>query len=138
MYQWWLPVATGLPASQCLLVQNLFTDRYLIFATKIIFFGLLESLLVVLSCAGVDILMPVLTYQCQHPVATSLPASHCLPVQYPCTDSSLNFGSKIMFLWLFDSFIVVLSYSGADVLMMALHSYWSACLTMPASATSVH
>ena len=72
------------------------------------------------------------------PVATGLPDSQCLPVQHLCTDSSLSFASKIMFSEWFKSVLVVLSYSGANLLMPALCSYWSACLTMPAGATSMH
>ena len=78
---------------------------------------------------------------CTHhwpPVATGLPGSQCLLVQHLCTDSSLSFASKIMFSEWFKSVLVVLSYSSANVLMPALHSYWSASLTMLASATSMH
>ena len=129
---------TGLPASQCLPEQHLFTDNSLSFASKIIFLWLFESLLVVILCASVDILMPVPTYQCQPPVATGLPASQCPLVQHPCTDSSLSFASKIMFLGLFEGSLVVILCASAGVLMPAPHSCWSASLTMPDSATSVH
>ena len=77
-------------------------------------------------------------YQFRALVATSPPALQCLPVQHLFTDISLSFALKIMFLQLFESFLVVLSYSGGDVSLPALCGYWSACLKMPASATSIH
>ena len=74
MYQLQASVATSLPVSQCLLVPYLSTDSLLSFASKIIFVGLFGSFLEVLSCANVNIFMPVPTYQCQLPVATRLPS----------------------------------------------------------------
>ena len=43
-----------------------------------------------------------------------------------------------MFLCLFESFLVVLSYASADLSMLAPCSYWSVCLTMLAGATFIH
>ena len=95
------PVATDLPASQCLLVLHPCTDSSLSFAWKIIFSGLFRSILVVLLYASANVSMPVL----HSPWSASLtmPASQCLPVPHLSTDSSLSFASNIMFLQLFRS-----------------------------------
>ena len=131
MYWCWPPVAIGLPTSQCLLVQHLFTDSSLSFAPKIIFLALFESLLVVLLFYSVDILLLVLTYKCQPPVATGLPASQCLLVQHMFTDSSLIFASKLMFLELFESFLVVLLYIHMP---LPMYQCWPSVATcLPAS-----
>ena len=57
-YQYWPPVATGLPASQCLLVQHPSPDSSLNFASRIMFLGFFESFLVVLSYASADVSIP--------------------------------------------------------------------------------
>ena len=77
-------------------------------------------------------------YQFWALVAISPPALQCLPIQHPFTDISLSFTSKIMFLWLFESFLVVLSYASGNISLPALCGYRSACLTMPAGLISVH
>ena len=98
------PIATGLPASQCLQVPHLSTDSSLSFASKLMFLQLLKSRLVVLSysCANISMLAPH-TYW-------FLPASQCLLVHHPFTDISLSFAPKIMFLGLFESSLVGRSY----------------------------
>ena len=77
-------------------------------------------------------------YQFQALVATGPPALQCLPVQHLFTDISLSFTLKIMFLWLFESFLVVLSYASGNISLPALCGYRYACLTMPAGLISVH
>ena len=78
------------------------------------------------------------TYKCRCPLATGLPASQCLLVQHLWNDTSLSLASKIMFLGLFESFLDVLLYPGANVLMLASSSYQSASLTMPPGAKFIH
>ena len=118
------PVVTRLSGLQCLPVQHLCTDSSLSFASKMMFSGSFQSILVLYH-------MPVQMYQCQASIATSLPASQCLPVPHLSTDSSLSFASKIMSLGWFESFLGMLLYSGADVSMPGFCSYRSASLTMP-------
>ena len=130
-YQCWPSVATGLPASQCLLVPHLSIDSSLSFASKIIFLHLFRSFLVVLSYSSADVSIPGL-------VSTGLPASQCLPMHVLFTDISQSFLPKIVFSGLFQSVLVLLSYASANVLMPAPCSNWSACLTMLAGATFMH
>ena len=89
--------------------------------------------------------MPVSTYGCCCPCINSSPPSLliCLPhnacqcnICAPIPPSALL--QKLMFFWLFESFLQVQLYAGANVMMLAFCSYRSACLEMPASATSVH
>ena len=57
------PVATSLPALQCLPVQSLFTDIPLSFASKIILLGFFKHSLAGLSYAGPTSNLPVLLDQ---------------------------------------------------------------------------
>ena len=87
--------------------------------------------------------------QCQHMDAAahaSIPAPHCYLstcLTMPASATSIHwylpiFASKFLFLWLFESLLVVLSHASPDVSILGPSSYQSTCLTMPANPTSIH